>query len=303
MISMILYLAIFFASSLFASHKVPRINIYEPGAYVVRAFYKLHSVLSDSDLVVEMIAEYNDPSGTCHEQGMWLPFLSIMNLRFTLDRSSEQICLKIWPQPYDKHEKYGIGGLDAIHSSIWYSAIKRLAMDLGAQYYGKQHIQRSLNKERAIKQTSSYASIKSLSNAKLQTQDTIGMYPVSMPHNHLRVNIAIQAEKDQKGGGMVVALATFSYKWLTATNRDYATMKFKYTRNGLKVLSQDSPQRFSKWTPWIKKLVQKRIAQYLQFKYYHNHVTKVVKLKQKSSRPQVAHNPTWHHDPNMPPIK
>lgn len=271
-----IYLAIFLnLACLNASHEAPRIKIYNDGSYTFCAFYKLHTPLPHSDLLVEMIAESNEPNGTCHD--MWMPHMRLMNLRFVLDGSPKR--MKIWPQPFEKRNKYGIEGLEIIHSSIWYSAIKKLANDIGTQYYGKQCLTKKTHSEMNVKQTSSCVYIKPLKNLKLQTRDFVAIYLPSSRLIHMKVKVDVHLETDQKGRKKIIAIAAFSPYGVRTPRDNYKTIKFVRTKMGLKEPSDKTMKHFSKWYPGIKKVVERSVARYLRFKHRHNNITNIVKVK------------------------
>lgn len=272
----IIPLSIFLNSSpLSASQKTPLIRPCTYKSYVFRASYELRTSSSPIELLVELIGECNDSSGPCHGN-VWIPMLQLMELRFTLDGTPKKVAIFKGPSP----RKYTIYGLDKIHSSVWYPAIKKLANELGEQCYGKRHFKKKPLSEMNLKPTSSYIYIKPLKNLTLQTKDTLGMRPATLTRD-VDVEVTVQLETNQKGKKVPVAHVIFTDRPMSTPEENWSATKFTYTKKGLKQLPIRTINISPLWFPSIKKVARRSISRYFRCMHRHSRVTRAVEIQQR----------------------
>lgn len=273
----------FYSHPLVATHKPPRLFIYDYGGYIFTAFYNLQTPSEPSGLLVKMLAEYNLKHSVCGDR-MWLPQMRFLELRFTLNGSQKKV--EIWQ--VDDGD-YKVVGLDTITTSIWYHAIKKIAENLGTQCYGSHQQRIKSSPTKHGKMPSASVHIKPLKNRKLHATYDLDIRSSRSRQKPVTVDVDVHVETYQ-GKKMIVASATFCDKGVALVQEDYASIKFVNTKRGLKEIAKERVTHASIWYPWVKKVVQKSVNRYLRFKRRHNYVGKTV-LIQKVNTHLIENTP------------
>lgn len=274
-IAFALLITFFHCLSLHASHRPPKIYLPRYANYTFTASYNLHASFSSENLPVDLVFESNISGGTWVEN-IWIPSLEIIDLRFLLNNAEEKIL--VWHVP-TKKTKYSITRLTSIHSSMWYPALKKLTHELGKQYFGKKSLKKNRLKSNLDSQ-SSCLYITPLKTAVLQTRNTLlgRLGPSSYKYAHMVTEVKLATNALGKKSLIVSTMLAEKPGQLNAS--EASILKFTYTKNTLKLLSETRVDHSSIWYRCIKKVVKKSVKQYFQLKKQHACVTRAIHFKQ-----------------------